>query len=133
MPQFTMTKPGSRIGFVGDPNFDPLQLSPQKFDGLIKKISEMCDTTDPDLSAFQAHGGKLIANGNICTPTWCDLSSYTRPSMESPSCAWRLMIRISLDGRVRRGSAPPELPDLLLPPAKAGGNSVGSSAATKNR
>jgi hypothetical protein len=53
-----------RYFFARDPNFDPLQFSPEKFAGRIKEISEMFDTTDPDLSAFQAHGGKLILKGN---------------------------------------------------------------------
>jgi feruloyl esterase len=53
-----------RYYFARDPKFDPLQFSPEKFAGRIKEISEMFDTTDPDLSAFQARGGKLILKGN---------------------------------------------------------------------
>jgi hypothetical protein len=53
-----------RYFFARDPNFDPLQFSPEKFADRIKEISEMFDTTDPDLSAFQTHGGKLILKGN---------------------------------------------------------------------
>jgi feruloyl esterase len=76
MPQFPITNEKTqsvawvnadgfvRYFFARDPNFDPLQFSPEKFAGRIKEISEMFDTTDPDLSAFQAHGGKLILKGN---------------------------------------------------------------------
>src|SRR5258708_1975847 len=53
-----------RYFFARDPKFDPFQFSPEKFAGRIKEISEMFDTTDPDLSAFQARGGKLILKGN---------------------------------------------------------------------
>jgi feruloyl esterase len=53
-----------RYFFAQDPKFDPFQFSPEKFAGRIKEISEMFDTTDPDLSAFQARGGKLILKGN---------------------------------------------------------------------
>jgi feruloyl esterase len=53
-----------RYYFARDPKFDPFQFSPEKFAGRIKEISEMFDTTDPDLSAFQARGGKLILKGN---------------------------------------------------------------------
>jgi hypothetical protein len=53
-----------RYYFARDPKFNPLQFRPEKFAGRIKEISEMFDTTDPDLSAFQARGGKLILKGN---------------------------------------------------------------------
>jgi feruloyl esterase len=53
-----------RYFFARDPKFDPFQFSPEKFAGRLKEISEMFDTTDPDLSAFQARGGKLILKGN---------------------------------------------------------------------
>jgi Tannase and feruloyl esterase len=47
-----------------DPEFDPFQFSPEKFAGRIKEISELFDASDPDLSVFQARGGKLILKGN---------------------------------------------------------------------
>jgi feruloyl esterase len=53
-----------RYFFARDPKFDPFQFAPEKFAGRIKEISELFDTTDPDLSAFQARGGKLILKGN---------------------------------------------------------------------
>ncbi len=53
-----------RYYFARDPKFDPFRFSPEKFAGRIKEISEMFDTTDPDLSAFEARGGKLILKGN---------------------------------------------------------------------
>jgi tannase/feruloyl esterase len=53
-----------RYYFARDAKFDPLQFSPEKFTARIKEISELFDATDPDLSAFQARGGKLILKGN---------------------------------------------------------------------
>ena len=53
-----------RYFFARDPKLDPFQFSPEKFAGRIKEISDMFDTTDPDLSAFQARGGKLVLKGN---------------------------------------------------------------------
>jgi Tannase and feruloyl esterase len=53
-----------RYFFARDPGFDPFQFSPEKFSGRIREISDLFDTTDPDLSAFQARGGKLILKGN---------------------------------------------------------------------
>jgi tannase/feruloyl esterase len=53
-----------RYYFARDAKFDPLQFAPEKFAGRIKEISELFDATDPDLSAFQARGGKLILKGN---------------------------------------------------------------------
>ena len=53
-----------RYYFARDAKFDPIQFSPEKFAGRIKEISELFDATDPDLSRFQARGGKLILKGN---------------------------------------------------------------------
>jgi hypothetical protein len=53
-----------RYFFARDAKFDPFQFSFENFSGRIKEISEMFDTTDPDLSAFQARGGRLILKGN---------------------------------------------------------------------
>src|ERR1700681_2414163 len=53
-----------RYFFARDAKFTPFQFSPEKFAGRIKEISETFDTTDPDLSAFQARGGRLILKGN---------------------------------------------------------------------
>jgi len=53
-----------RYYFARDAKFDPFQFSTEKFAGRIKEISELFDATDPDLSAFQARGGKLILKGN---------------------------------------------------------------------
>jgi hypothetical protein len=57
-----------RYYFARDAKFDTLQFSSEKFaekfGARIKEISELFDATDPDLSAFQARGGKLILKGN---------------------------------------------------------------------
>jgi Tannase and feruloyl esterase len=53
-----------RYYLTRDPEFDPFQFSSEKFAGRIKEISDLFDATDPDLSAFQARGGKLILKGN---------------------------------------------------------------------
>ena len=43
-----------------DPNFDLRQYDPKRYVDRIRKLSQMMDSTDPDLSAFAAAGGKLI-------------------------------------------------------------------------
>jgi feruloyl esterase len=53
-----------RYMFVRDPKFNPLEFRPVEHAARIRAISEMFDTTDPDLSAFLARGGKLILKGN---------------------------------------------------------------------
>jgi feruloyl esterase len=53
-----------RYFFARDANFDPFEFTPGKFAARIEEISEMFDTTDPDVSAFHARGGKLILKGN---------------------------------------------------------------------
>jgi hypothetical protein len=53
-----------RYYFARDAKFDSPAFTPEKFATRLAQISEMFDTTDPDLSAFQARGGKLILKGN---------------------------------------------------------------------
>ena len=47
-----------------DAKFNPLTFSAKEFAPRIHEISEMYDTTNPDLSPFLARGGKLILKGN---------------------------------------------------------------------
>ena len=53
-----------RYMFARDAKYDPLQFTPQAFAARIREVSEMFDTTDPDLSPFLNRGGKLILKGN---------------------------------------------------------------------
>jgi len=53
-----------RYMFARDAKFNPFRFTTQEFAGRIREISDMFDTTDPDLSAFLARGGKLILKGN---------------------------------------------------------------------
>jgi len=50
--------------FVRDAKFDSLKFKEQDYAKRIREISDMFDTTDPDLSAFLNRGGKLILKGN---------------------------------------------------------------------
>jgi feruloyl esterase len=54
----------TRYVFARDAKFNPLKFSAQDYAGRIREISNMFDTTDPDLSPFLARGGKLILKGN---------------------------------------------------------------------
>jgi hypothetical protein len=53
-----------RYLFARDAKFNSLAFGPEKFAARIMEISEMFDTTNPDLSPFLARGGKLILKGN---------------------------------------------------------------------
>ena len=53
-----------RYVFVRDPKFNSFDFKVEDHAARIREISEMFDTTDPDLSAFLARGGKLILKGN---------------------------------------------------------------------
>jgi feruloyl esterase len=60
---------GNSNGFVRymlarDAKFNPLQFSTQELAVRVREISDLFDTTNPDLSAFLARGGKLILKGN---------------------------------------------------------------------
>lgn len=53
-----------RYLFVRDAKFNSLTFKPENFSARIREVSEMFDTTDPDLTPFLARGGKLILKGN---------------------------------------------------------------------
>jgi hypothetical protein len=46
--------------YARDPNFDVRKYRPEDFEARVREVSELMDSTDPDLSAFKARGGKLI-------------------------------------------------------------------------
>ncbi len=51
--------------FARDPNFDAAKFDPLQFEARMKEVSALMDSTNPDLSAFAAHGGKLIMYENM--------------------------------------------------------------------
>jgi feruloyl esterase len=53
-----------RYFIARDPTFNPLHFSPANFVERTREISSLIDSTDPDLSAFAARGGKLIVKEN---------------------------------------------------------------------
>lgn len=55
---------GVRFVFVRDPNYDVRAYDPKNFAARVKAVSEMMDSTNPDLSAFYKRGGKLIIREN---------------------------------------------------------------------
>jgi feruloyl esterase len=46
--------------FARDPNFDVAKYRPEDFAERVREVSALMDSTNPDLSAFKADGGKLI-------------------------------------------------------------------------
>jgi Tannase and feruloyl esterase len=51
--------------FARDPNYDVTKFDPAQFSGRMRDISTLMDSTNPDLSAFAARGGKLIMYENM--------------------------------------------------------------------
>ncbi len=51
-----------RYFIARDATFDPATLRPELFRARMQRLSSMLDATQPDLSAFQAWGGKLIVH-----------------------------------------------------------------------
>ncbi len=52
--------------FVGrDPQFDPRGFEPAKHRARLLEISQLMDSTNPDLSAFAARGGKLVISEHM--------------------------------------------------------------------
>lgn len=53
-----------RYVIARDADFDISKFDPAKFEARIKEVSALMDSTNPDLSAFRKHGGKLIIREN---------------------------------------------------------------------
>lgn len=51
---------GMQHVFARDPNFDVRRYDPKDFAARVREVSELMDSTNPDLAAFKARGGKLI-------------------------------------------------------------------------
>ena len=54
-----------RYFYARDPNFDLMQYQPEKFVDRVREVSALMDSTNPDLSAFAARGGKLLMLENM--------------------------------------------------------------------
>jgi hypothetical protein len=50
--------------FARDPNFDVRRYDPAAFAERVRQVSALMDSTNPDLSAFVGHGGKLVLAEN---------------------------------------------------------------------
>jgi len=48
-----------------DPTYDPRRFNPDEFVGRMREVSALMDSTNPDLSAFAARGGKLIISEHM--------------------------------------------------------------------
>ena len=46
--------------FARDPHLDLTQYRPEDHADRVREVSALMDSTNPDLSAFAAHGGKLV-------------------------------------------------------------------------
>lgn len=51
---------GIRYIFARDANLDVAKYKPEDYADRVREVSRLMDSTNPDLSAFRAHGGKLI-------------------------------------------------------------------------
>ena len=51
--------------FARDPSYDVTRFDPAQFADRMREISTLIDSTNPDLSAFSARGGKLIMYENM--------------------------------------------------------------------
>ncbi len=51
---------GMQHVFARDPNLDVRKYRPENFAARVREVSELMDSTNPDLTAFKARGGKLI-------------------------------------------------------------------------
>jgi len=54
-----------RFFVARDPNFDVRTYDPNNFRARVQQVSQLIDSSDPDLSRFFARGGKLIVRENM--------------------------------------------------------------------
>jgi hypothetical protein len=54
-----------RFFIAKDPDLDPATYDPRNHKARVQEVSEIIDSTNPDLSAFFARGGKLIMRENM--------------------------------------------------------------------
>ena len=55
---------GVRYLIARDPSYNTFDYAPEKFRERVLEISKLMDSTNPDLSEFAGHGGKLILKDN---------------------------------------------------------------------
>ncbi|MGF6408525.1 tannase/feruloyl esterase family alpha/beta hydrolase [Paraburkholderia sp. MM5482-R1] len=55
----------ARFFIAKDPNFNALNYNPADFQARVLEVSNMIDATNPDLTAFYKHGGKLILREDL--------------------------------------------------------------------
>jgi Tannase and feruloyl esterase len=68
-----------RYFIARNPGFNPLTYNPDKFKARVLQLSAMWDSTNPNLSAFFAHGGKLILRedmGDAAQSPWTGLNYW---------------------------------------------------------
>ncbi len=51
--------------YARNPDFDPRRFNLEQFAARVREVSAIMDSTDPDLSAFAARGGKLIISEHM--------------------------------------------------------------------
>ena len=51
---------GMAYVFARDPHLDVAKYRPEDHEARVREVSKLMDSTNPDLAAFRAHGGKLI-------------------------------------------------------------------------
>jgi hypothetical protein len=51
---------GIQYVFARDPKLDVTKYNPEDYKARVLQVSQLMDSTDPDLSRFRSHGGKLI-------------------------------------------------------------------------
>ncbi|WP_257168882.1 tannase/feruloyl esterase family alpha/beta hydrolase [Bradyrhizobium sp. SRS-191] len=51
---------GTQYVFARDPKLDVTKYRPEDYKERLLQVSQLMDSTDPDLSRFRAHGGKLV-------------------------------------------------------------------------
>ncbi len=85
-----------RFFFARDPDYDVTRFDTAQFADRLREISALMDSTDADLSAFSAHGGKLIMFENMA-----DYAQSPYAGIEYYKSVLARMGQASVDGFMR--------------------------------
>ena len=104
--------------FARDPNYDATKFDPAQLADRMKEVSALMDSTNPDLSAFAAHGGKLIVYENMADyaqSPYAGIEYYKAVQAKMGAAAETVSRLYVLPGVDHMGAGAPATVDLLEP------------------
>jgi hypothetical protein len=105
-----------RFFIAKDADLDPATYDPRRYQARVQEVSEIIDSSNPDLSAFFARGGKLIMRENMADLAQSPHTGHATSVTTGGPVPTMVDLLDPLDRWVTRGEAPP---DVLVQTLKA--------------